>query len=69
MLEHLAGVVGHQVAVAADHGGRPAQRTARLLVQEPNQEQPIARKPSAVTSSASLECCANRSFGWGGWII
>jgi hypothetical protein len=41
-LDHLAGVVGHQVAVAAGHGGRPEQPTARLLVQEPSQEQPIA---------------------------
>jgi hypothetical protein len=44
VLDHLAGVVGHQVAVAAGHGGRPAQRTARLLVEEPGQEQRIAPK-------------------------
>jgi hypothetical protein len=41
-LDHLAGVIGHQVAIAAGHGGRPAQRTARLLVEEPGQEQRIA---------------------------
>jgi hypothetical protein len=42
VLDHLAGVVGHQVAIAAGHGGRPAQRTARLLVEESGQEQRIA---------------------------
>jgi hypothetical protein len=41
-LDDLAGVIGHQVAVAAGHGSRPAQRTARLLVEEPGQEQRIA---------------------------
>jgi hypothetical protein len=43
-LDHLAGVVGHQVAVAAGHGSHPAQRTTRFLVEEPGQEQPIAPK-------------------------
>jgi hypothetical protein len=42
MLDDLAGVVGHQVAVAAGDRGRPAQRTARLLVEEPGQEEPLA---------------------------
>jgi hypothetical protein len=41
-LDDLAAVVGDQVAVAAGHGGRLAQRTARLLVQEPSQEQQVA---------------------------
>jgi hypothetical protein len=42
VLDHLAGVVCHQVAVAADHGSHSAQRTARFLVSEPGQEQRIA---------------------------
>jgi hypothetical protein len=42
VLDHLAGVVGHQVAVAAGHGGRPAQPAARFVVEESGQEQRIA---------------------------
>jgi hypothetical protein len=43
-LDHLAGVVGHQVAVAAGHGSHPAQRTTGFLVEESDQEQRIAPK-------------------------
>ena len=56
VLDHLAGVVGHQVAVAAGHGAGPAQRTVRLLVQEPGQEQPIAPEPERGDQLGQLRC-------------
>jgi hypothetical protein len=42
VLEELAAVVGEQVAVTAGDRGRPAQRAARLLVEESGQEQRVA---------------------------
>ena len=66
MLDHLAGVVGHQVAVAAGHGGRPAQRTARLLVQQPSQEQPIAPEAKCGDQLGQPRVPSDRSVGWDG---
>jgi hypothetical protein len=69
VLEDLAGVVGHQVAVAAGHGGRPARRTVRLLVQEPGQEQPVAPEAERGDQLGQPRMLREPPGRLGGWVM
>jgi hypothetical protein len=67
VLEDLAAVVGQHVAVAAGHGGRPAQRATRLLVQQPGQEQRVAPDMECVDQLGQPRVLGER-LGRHGWL-